>query len=98
MQKNHQTLGKKAQTNRVNKQATQKSLQARERFEVSPGFAQISLVLLAVVLSGLLGYRLCELKWQTKREWNFLKCIEVSQFDNIEEILTNQIYVAPSFE
>lgn len=83
-----------------NQQTKKKSLQARKRAEVSAGFSQITLVLFAVILSGFLGFRLSEKKWEAKAEFNLLKCAELSQFDAIEDILTkkNEEYVAPNFE
>ena len=62
--------------------------------------AQIIIVLIAVILAALFGYRLSELKWRGQSEFNLLKCAEIAQFDNIEETLTksNETYVAPLFD
>lgn len=100
MPKNNQTTSKKARIKPKNQQTKEESLQARKGTEVSAGFAQIALVLFAVILSSFLGFQLSEKKWKAKAEFNLLKCAELSQFDAIEDILTkkNEEYVAPDFK
>lgn len=93
MSKNNPVTSKKARTMPKNQPTKKEGLQTRKGIEVSAGFAQIALVLLAVMLSFLLGYNLrgeeCKSKLQA----------DLSRFDKIGEILLNQEeYVAPNFK
>lgn len=93
MSKNNQITPKKARTMPKNQQAKKKGLQTRKRAEISAGLAQIALVLLAVMLSFLLGYHLRDQECKSKLR------ADLSRFDKIGEILLNQEeYVAPDFE
>ena len=71
MSKNNQTTSKKARIKPENQQTKKKGLQARKRAEISAGFAQIALVLLAVILSSFFGFRLSEKKWKQKQNLIF---------------------------
>jgi hypothetical protein len=93
MSKNNQITPKKARTMPKNQQTKKKSLQTRKGAEISAGLAQIALVLLAVVLSFLLGYHLRGQECKSKLR------ADLSRFDKIGEILLNQEeYVAPDFK
>lgn len=93
MSKNNHITSKKARTIPKNQQTKKKGLQTRKRAEISAGFAQIALVLLAVALSFFLGYHLRGQECRSKLR------ADLSRFDKIGEILLNQgEYVAPNFK
>lgn len=93
MSKNNQTTSKKARIKPENQQAKEKSLQARKGIKIFAGFAQIALVLIAVMLSFLFGYHLRGQECKSKLR------ADLSRFDKIGEILLNQEeYVAPDFK
>lgn len=100
--KNQQTKKKGLQTRKGIKifagfaqKAKEKGLRARKRAEIFAGFAQIALVLIAVMLSFLLGYHLRGQECKSKLR------ADLSRFDKIGEILLNKKevdYVAPDFK
>lgn len=95
MSKNNQTTSKKARIKPKNQQAKEKSLQTRKGIKIFAGFAQIALVLIAVMLSFLLGYHLRGQECRSKLR------ADLSRFDKIGEILLNKKevdYVAPDFK
>ena len=95
MSKNNKITSKKARIKPENQQTKKKGLQTRKRAEISAGFAQIALVLIAVILSFLFGYHLRGQECKSKLR------ADLSRFDKIGEILLNKKevdYVAPDFK
>ena len=100
--KNQQTKEESLQTRkraeifaRLTQKAKEKGLRARKRAEIFAGFAQIALVLIAVILSFLFGYHLRGQECKSKLR------ADLSRFDKIGEILLNKKevdYVAPDFK
>lgn len=93
MSKNNKITSKKARIKPKNQQTKEESLQTRKRAEIFVGLTQIALVLIAVILSFLLGYHLRGQECKSKLR------ADLSRFDKIGEILLNQEeYVAPDFK